>query len=311
MCGIAFFINYNAPKKMNLSIVGDSFIVLNKRGGDASGFYWERQGKDEMERGARKSAITSKELWEETQANSEFNHPKERAEMLKVLSAKDKKSFKKSEEYYKYHKLTGTERLVMCHARWKTQGTKYDNNNNHPMFSKNFVLVHNGHLSITNKVDDYPYIGDCDSEHILANIETYGMKTGIKNLAGSIAIVFKDFKEDKLYVYRRENPLDLVFLREENLLIGISDSDYVKETTSIDFPDNMFQAGDRIVELPKHRLYSIDLSKTGEENPIKHIEEIKPEWLTIKEKKKLAKKSIAQIKLDPYEESFSLHNGWH
>jgi len=208
MCGICFFINYHPTKKIDLKMVKDTFIGLESRGTDASGYYFEREEKDgKVLRMINKCGITATELWEQTQ---------------------DRKSFEKEETKRRFnkYKLNGKEKFIMIHTRHKTQGSETFNNNNHPIFSEKYVLIHNGVIT-SDRLPDYPYMGTVDSEEILAYMETYGMKKGIELSEGSMSIVFKETTANHIYLYRNSNPMDILYFPQKQLLVGISDDSYV------------------------------------------------------------------------------------
>lgn len=173
------------------------------RGTDASGFYLERVKDDnKIERLSKKTPKTATELWMETQET-------------KKLSKDDKR-----------YKFNGWERLILLHTRAKTVGDPIYNKNNHPVFSENYVLVHNGQI-YSNRLSHYKYEGEVDSEEILAYIETFGMVDGLKKLNGDMAIIFKVIGGDSLFLYRNTNPLHLVYFPLKKLLIGVSNEAFV------------------------------------------------------------------------------------
>ena len=248
MCGIAFIINYS-NNKLNLSFVKNIFCFMEERGTNASGIYFERGILGKMERRIIKAPLKASDLWKETQLIKDIN-----------------------EENKKYI-LDGTEKLILLHTRQKTTGTEFDNLNNHPIFSEKYVLVHNGIISDDSKVKDYKYLGQVDSEHILANLETLGLN-GFKNVYGGMAAIFKKFKEDKIFLLRNYNPLFLCYFKDLNVLIGISDIDFV--SNNIQARKTLFkklteEKEFKSVELPKNELYTIRIDKFHI-NKIKDIE---------------------------------------
>jgi len=79
--------------------------------------------------------------------------------------------------------------LVLAHVRSQTLGDSIDNNNNHPVFGKHWVLTHNGDVRTTEKVKGYAYKGQVDTELMVAHLEHSGVK-GLKETVGSAACVF-------------------------------------------------------------------------------------------------------------------------
>ena len=241
MCAIAFIINYNKQKKLNLELVESLYDNMEARGKDASGFYFERKEKEGRKtktvRRLKKAPVPTQELWELTQIAPQEGQTKEDFEKFK---------------------LNGTENLIILHARAMTQGDAKDNNNNHPIFSQNYVLVHNGIVDDLKPISRYPYKGLVDSEHILARIETYGITEGLKGLIGDMAIIFKRKFEDGIYLCRNFNPLEIIWFPEEQIMIGISDDNYVSIPDEFwAFSKIIFRPGHRIESLPKDWLYKI------------------------------------------------------
>lgn len=237
MCAIAFVINYSKKKKLNLERVESMFANMESRGRDASGFYFEREENKKTIRRLRKAPITTQNLWDLTQFNKQ--------------DGQTQKDFDK-------FKLNGTEKLLILHSRAMTQGEAKDNNNNHPLFSKNYILVHNGIVDDLHPVKTYPYKGLVDSEHILARIETYGISKGLGGLVADLAVIFKKKFEDAIYILRNYNPLALIWFQDEEVLIGVSDKSYVSIPDEFwAFSRVLFRPGHRVESLPKDWLYKI------------------------------------------------------
>lgn len=111
--------------------------------------------------------------------------------------------------------------VTILHTRAKTHGEPDDNNNNHPVVSENYTLVHNGVVNTTPRILDYNYKGQVDTEIIVSYLERKGLKEGLEEIRGSAAIAFMDKREnDCLYLYRRRNPIELALVGEETLLFA-------------------------------------------------------------------------------------------
>lgn len=241
LCGIAFVINYSSHKGkvIQLDFYKSLFESLEKRGSDATGYYLERH--EELSKFNKNSGLT----------RSVFKQPIKASDFwTEATKAKHSTSYK----------INGKERLVMLHTRAKTQGHESNNDNNHPIFSDNYVIVHNGCID-SEKLEGYNYKGDCDTEHILAYIETYGMVEGLKKSVGTMSIIFKHLEEDKIYLYRNTNPLELAYLPKENILIGISSKLYLPHDSGRKLNTRLFQPKMIIEELPEKHLYSISLKQ--------------------------------------------------
>lgn len=238
MCGIAFILNYNPKLKIPKGLIKHLFIEMELRGTDASGFYLERENKKgEIERLAKKTPKPSTELWMETQET-----PK--------LSKDDKR-----------YKFTGWEKLILLHTRTKTVGDPIDNENNHPVFSDNYVLVHNGQI-YSSRLAHYKYEGKVDSEEILAYMETFGMVDGLKKLNGDMSVIFKKIGGNSLFLYRNSNPLDLVFFPQSNLLIGVSNESFVDiEWIHKTIQNKIFAPYFIHEELPPNSLYELSMDE--------------------------------------------------
>jgi asparagine synthetase B (glutamine-hydrolysing) len=242
MCGIAFIIKYDKRKNMPLDIVEKIFFELNKRGGDSSGVYFERQEGTETIRRMYKSPIHTEPLWQYAQLNEEID--------MVVDGA-----------HNPLYTMNGKENLIMLHARKKTQGTEQDNNNNMPIFSHNFVLIHNGVLSGA-RPKNYDYMGEVDSEEILANVEHHGIIKGLESTQGSMSIALKPFENDYMYVFRNSMPLYVMFLKQYNVLIGCSDDDYVPlDEMEIEFTSQAFEPKVTVQRMPSNKLYKISLKQ--------------------------------------------------
>lgn len=243
MCGIGFVINYNKKTKMPLGIVGEMFKGMEDRGTDASGVYFERQGGQRMIRKLFKMPSRASALWKLIQS------PETSASDIEKAMAET------------YH-LDGTERLIMLHTRHGTKGSSDIPSNNMPIFSANSILIHNGMVH-GERLKDYPYKGEVDSEEIVARIETNGLKHAIEDLSGSMAIVTKKFKEETLVIYRHGNPMDLLYYPETQLLIGCSKSSFVPcDYFGEKMNEYLFQTGaSSIIELPEDTAYRVSITK--------------------------------------------------
>ena len=132
--------------------------------------------------------------------------------------------------------MLGTDyNLVLIHCRASTKGSPKNPENNHPIYSKatNSVLIHNG--IIYNDVDlakanDIKQDGEVDSEIILRMYEKCGIDKMIKEVAGSMAIAL--YHKKKQYLYRHNNPLEMGYVKELDVVLFSSDIDYIKSALS-------------------------------------------------------------------------------
>lgn len=103
-------------------------------------------------------------------------------------------------------------RLTLVHTRAATHGDPSDNNNNHPLVGSRYVLIHNGVCSLTPRISDYPYRGQCDSELILAWVERRGLN-GLREIRGRAGIAFcEKVNPSYLYLFSWESPICLAYL---------------------------------------------------------------------------------------------------
>ena len=127
-------------------------------------------------------------------------------------------------------------RVFIAHARAKTQGSEKCDANNHPLYNKyGLCIVHNG--MILN--DDEIFIrgkrdGEVDSEAILAVLSSKRKGDPIKKvfdtLDGSFSFALIDKNEpDKLVLVKKDNPLELYFDVENDILYFCSTKDIMRE----------------------------------------------------------------------------------
>lgn len=99
------------------------------------------------------------------------------------------------------------------HVRLATHGTETYPGNNHPLLHGEWVGVHNGivcnYRSILQETGREDPRADVDSEAILAAVDVYGLKPGLKKIVGDMAAVLVDRKNPAtVYLVRGEtNPL--------------------------------------------------------------------------------------------------------
>lgn len=165
------------------------------------------------------------------------NEPNSTPEMVVAKSDMPSTEFVDSSKYKMFIKDISTSRTLIGHTRMMTQGHQKDNNNNHPIYSKEtgFCVVHNGHINnydvITEKDPDLSFDGKCDTEAILRLIEKYGVEEAVKKLYGSYSVALLDENEpDNLTLIRYSSPLYMAFVPKLNIILFSSDDDYIKNT---------------------------------------------------------------------------------
>lgn len=109
---------------------------------------------------------------------------------------------------------------TFIHTRAATQGSPADNNNNHPIVSDSYVMVHNGILHMK-RLNGYPYRGEVDSEVLLSYIEAMGMQEALQKLQGSAAIALCKRKEpDKVWLFTDSWSLTTAYIPGHGLLFA-------------------------------------------------------------------------------------------
>lgn len=129
--------------------------------------------------------------------------------------------------------------LILGHTRFKTQGTEENNKNNHPHFNKleNNCLIHNGVLYNYDEVKNKYHLelsGECDSEIILSLFNKFKGKIGktLKKLSGNFAIGLYSHK--KLYLYKDNNPLNIIYDKKQKMFLFSSHEDIFKELYNLE-----------------------------------------------------------------------------
>ena len=130
--------------------------------------------------------------------------------------------------------------VMILHARAKTQGSEKNNANNHPLFNKQgLCIVHNGII-----YNDREIFGknqrdaEVDSEAILAVLSAKHKGDKIKRvfekLEGSFAFAVIDKNNpEQLILVKKDNPLDLYYNEEEDILYFCSERSIMQEALEI------------------------------------------------------------------------------
>jgi len=109
-------------------------------------------------------------------------------------------------------------RVTLVHARQATHGSPKVFYNNHPILSDNYVMVHNG-IVWMDRLKDYNYRGEVDSEILLSYIEKKGIKEGLASLEGTAAAAFcKRFSPNKVWLYG--SPIFMSYIPGSGILFG-------------------------------------------------------------------------------------------
>jgi hypothetical protein len=112
-------------------------------------------------------------------------------------------------------------RVNLVHTRQGTGGDPKNILNDHPLVGQKMVLIHNGTCSRMDRITDYPYQGECDSEILLSHLETKGIVEGIKSLKGTGAFaICNKTHPDKLWLYSWKNPLSVAWVNGYGIIFA-------------------------------------------------------------------------------------------
>lgn len=164
-----------------------------------------------------------------------------------------------------YNKAVAESNVFIGHCRLATHGEPSYNENNHPIESKNWVLVHNGVVGITD-IEDYPYVSDTDTENILAYIEEYGLEKALSFIShGASLIMVPKGEENTLFLWKTSSADMLLAYDIDNETVYICSGDkYIKAgldniSTFEERLDGLFSHTDRRIKLTE--VYGRDLWK--------------------------------------------------
>ncbi len=187
MCGIFGFIS-NKPSTDNLELTKRLLVASDSRGKDASGILVVR-------------------------ADGTYEVQKAPVEAQKFVSVLDKMK-----------KIINEAVVIVGHTRTATVGKPENNENNHPIESDDWIMVHNGSCTNMDKVKDYKYKGEVDSELLLSHLQVGGLE-GLRQLGrGSASVAFiNKSKPLELYLWRDSNPCHVAineFAKTERILFA-------------------------------------------------------------------------------------------
>lgn len=125
-----------------------------------------------------------------------------------------------SENFKDFYNDNKNADIWLLHCRAATHGSPKDNKNNHPVYTKHSLLIHNGIVGTQNK---YPEaLGETDSEQFLLAIENMGIEKAIETSDGSLTFAYYDLRRSyKLFLYKRSTSLWLGL--KENILYFASE----------------------------------------------------------------------------------------
>src|ERR1035437_3071881 len=200
MCGIMGFYCFGdkKPDKDKISIM---FSLLQARGRDASGFAMIRDNNLIV----NKAPIRSSE-------------------------------FIKSKDWLELE----LPKIMILHTRMKTQGSELNPNNNHPLYNKEGIaIVHNGIIHNDHEIfGKNQRDGEVDSEAVLSVLSTKGKGDKIKRvfdrIEGSFAVaVINKNEPDTLVLIKKDNPIDMYYNTEQDVLYFCSEREIMQEALAI------------------------------------------------------------------------------
>jgi glucosamine 6-phosphate synthetase-like amidotransferase/phosphosugar isomerase protein len=122
----------------------------------------------------------------------------------------------------------------------KTQGSEQNSNNNHPLFNKEGIaLVHNGIIHNDHEIfGKNQRDGEVDSEAVLSVLSTKGKGDKIKRvfdrIEGSFAVaVINKNEPDTLVLIKKDNPIDMYYYTDQDILFFCSEREIMQEALSI------------------------------------------------------------------------------
>jgi len=201
MCGIAGFYCFG-DKKPDKEKIGNMFSLLETRGHDAAGFAFIREGNLIVNKGPiRSSVLVQSKEWQDLELP----------------------------------------RIMILHTRMKTVGSEKKSFNNHPIYNKEGVaIVHNGIIHNDHEIfgKNQKRDGEVDSEAILAVISSKGKGDKIKKvfdrIDGSFAVAVIDKNiQGQLILIKKDNPLELYFNSEDDILYCCSERQIMQEALGI------------------------------------------------------------------------------
>ena len=172
MCGIAGWFRYGNIKPTETELTS-LFTSLQTRGTDAAGIAWIKDGSIRL----LKAPVRASEFVE---------LPDFKKVTPDILDAD----------------------WVLLHCRQATNGSPRMNENNHPIFNKKGMIIHNGVVTVDKALRAG---GETDSEQIMLYVQKYGWEEGLSKVSGFLAIAYVDFMVPGFYLYAHNAPIDWTY----------------------------------------------------------------------------------------------------
>lgn len=299
MCGIVGIFNMKNTEDAIFSEKDKAFLIkyllteltieTQPRGRDATGYCALFQNGETI---GLKHGIKAEEFCTKIWDKNEFNFTNH----LKLIEA--------------YHNEISPAASILAHCRAKTVGSETNNDNNHPIYVKDVIGIHNGCLSNHPKIfehikEDIVRIADVDSEMIFQLIWLELKKGKLKfcdnvvkgvteKLDGSFAVICINKKDpDSVLFFRDTRPIEFIYIKEAGFLIALSEEKFFVNAAKnydwlrfygADLPDFTYES----YTLPDDKAFILDLNvKITKDssietiiNPITAIEKPKSDWKT-------------------------------
>jgi len=299
MCGIVGIFNLKKTEDATFLETDKAFLLkyllteltieTQPRGRDATGYCALFQNGETI---GLKHGIKASEFCTKVWNKDEFNFTNH----LKLIEA--------------YHNEISPIASILAHCRAKTVGSETNNDNNHPIYVKDVIGVHNGCLSNHSKIfehikEDIIRIADVDSEMIFQLIWLELKKGKIKfcsnvvkgvteKLDGSFAVICINKKDpDSILFFRDTRPIEFIYIKEAGFLIALSEKKFFDNAAKnynwlkyygADLPNFTYEH----YSLPNDKAFILDLNikiTKGDSietiiSPITKIEKPKTDWKT-------------------------------
>jgi len=133
-------------------------------------------------------------------------------------------------------------RAILGHTRASTGGSPSDNKNNHPHYTKNWALIHNGVCSNSIDRKDLDLETSCDTEEFVATFELTAETTldlteekiitkSLNHMSGSWSLAFVNKQSANIYLTTNgRSPLDVISVKDG---LYFASSEKYFESTSI------------------------------------------------------------------------------
>ena len=97
--------------------------------------------------------------------------------------------------------------LTLLHCRLATHGSPLNNDNNHPIFSNNSMIIHNGIVHLPEMFKNAR--GKTDTEQLLLYIDKYGLEKALEKAIGSVSIAYTELESNTLWLYTNTGALNM------------------------------------------------------------------------------------------------------